>query len=156
MNSRNVAFIETPPHLLHPPLKLSPLQDLVLPLWDLDDDSLDNDYTSYDDLLRDVGDCTGVLNFTANIPVSHDASVVLLIRTCKGLSTESVISLGETCSCPLNLRLKPHHHRSLCTEQQEGLRYGEHYRRVEGEHRSKVGNFRWPMCRLQRERGRYA
>ena len=60
MESRNDTFIETPPpHLLHPPSKLSPLQDLVPPLWDLDDDSLDNDYTSYDDLLRDVRDCTG-------------------------------------------------------------------------------------------------
>ena len=84
MESRNVAFIETPPQLLHPPSKLSPLQDLVPPLWDLDDDSLDNDYTSYDDLLWDVRDCTGVLNFTANIPVSHDARAVWLICKCKG------------------------------------------------------------------------
>ena len=85
MESRNDAFIETPPpHLLHPPSKLSPLQDLVPPLWDLDDDSLDNDYTSHDDILRDVRDCIGVLNFTANIPASHDASAVWLIRKCKG------------------------------------------------------------------------
>ena len=84
MESRNVAFIETPPQLLHPPPKLSPLQDLVPPLWDLDDDSLDNDFTSYDDLLWGVRDCTGVLNFTAKIPVSHDARSVWLIRKCKG------------------------------------------------------------------------
>ena len=70
----------------------------------------------------------------------------------QGLLDESVISLGETCSCPLNLRLKPHHQWSLCTEQQEGLRHGEHYRRVEGERRPKEGNFRWPLCRLQGER----
>ena len=84
MESRNVAFIETPTHLLHPPLKLSPLQDLVPPLWDLDDDSLDNDYTSYDDLPQDVRGCTSVLNFTDNIPGSHDASGLWLIRKCKG------------------------------------------------------------------------
>ena len=36
MESRNVTFIETPPQLIPPPLKLSPLQDLVPPtttLW---------------------------------------------------------------------------------------------------------------------------
>ena len=72
MESRNVTFIETPPQLLPPPSKLSPVQDLVPPSWDLDDDTLDNDYISYDDLLRDVRDGTDVLDFTANIPANHE------------------------------------------------------------------------------------
>ena len=53
-----------------PPSKLIPLQDLVPPSWDLDNDALDNDYISYNDLLRDARDYTGVLDFTANIPVN--------------------------------------------------------------------------------------
>ena len=72
VESRNVTFIETPPHLLPPPSKLSPLQDLVLPSWDIDEDTLDNDYISYDDLLRDERDYTGALDFTANAPANHD------------------------------------------------------------------------------------
>ena len=56
VESRSATFIETPPHLLPPPSKLSPLQDLVPPMWDLDDDNLENDYISYDVSLRDVRD----------------------------------------------------------------------------------------------------
>ena len=33
---------------------------------------LDNDYISYDDLLRDVRDYTGVLDFAANAPANHE------------------------------------------------------------------------------------
>ena len=40
---------------------------MLPPSWYLDDDTLDNDYISYDDLLRDVRDYTGVLGFTAKI-----------------------------------------------------------------------------------------
>ena len=72
VESKNVTFIETPPHLLPPPSTLSLLQYLVLPSWDIDDDTLDNDYISYDDLLRDVRDYTVFLNFTANIPANHE------------------------------------------------------------------------------------
>ena len=71
VESRNATFIEAPPHLLPPPPKLSLLQALVSPSWDIDDDTLDNDYISYDDLLRDVRDYTGVLDFTANAPANH-------------------------------------------------------------------------------------
>ena len=43
-----------------------------------DGSTLGNGYISYDDLLRDVRDYTGVLNFTANIPATHEnASGVL-------------------------------------------------------------------------------
>ena len=35
VESRNVTFTETPPHLLPPPSKLSPLQDRVPSSWDL-------------------------------------------------------------------------------------------------------------------------
>ena len=48
------------------------MQDLVPPSWDIDDDNLDNDYISYDDLLRDVRGYTGILNFTANAPANHE------------------------------------------------------------------------------------
>ena len=72
VESRNVTFIETPAHLLRPPSKLSPLQDLVPPSWDIDDDTLDNGRISYDDLLWDVRDYTGVLYVTANTPANHE------------------------------------------------------------------------------------
>ena len=72
VESMNVTFIETPPYLLPPPSKLSPLQDLVLPLWDIDDDTSDDDYISYDDLLRDLRNYTGVLDSTANAPGNHE------------------------------------------------------------------------------------
>ena len=72
MESRAITFTETPPHLLPPPSKLSPLQGVVPPSWDLDDDTWNNDYISDDDLLRDVRIYTGVLNFTANIPAYHE------------------------------------------------------------------------------------
>ena len=65
-------MIKRPPHLLPPPSNLSPLQDLIPPSWDLGDDTLDNDYISYDDLLRDIRDYTGVLDFTTNIPANHE------------------------------------------------------------------------------------
>ena len=42
------------------------------PWWDLDDDTLDNDYILYDDLLLDVKNYTGVLDLTANIPANHE------------------------------------------------------------------------------------
>ena len=72
VESRSVTLIETPLHLPSPPSKLSPLQDMVLPSGDLDDDTLDKDYISHDDLLRDVRDHTGVLDFNANIPANHE------------------------------------------------------------------------------------
>ena len=75
VESRNATFVETPPHLLPPPSKLSPLQDLVPPSWDIDDDTLDNDYISYADLLRDVRDYTGVLDFTPNAPHENASGV---------------------------------------------------------------------------------
>ena len=51
MESRNASFIKTPPHLLPSYFKLSPLQDLVPPSWDLDGNTVDNDSILYDDLM---------------------------------------------------------------------------------------------------------
>ena len=45
---------------------------MVLPSWDHDDDTLDNDYISYNGLRRDVRDYIGVLDFTANIHANHE------------------------------------------------------------------------------------
>ena len=72
VESRYVTFIEAPPRLLPSPSKLSPLQDRVPPSWDLDDVTLDKDYISYDDFLRDVRDYTSILDFTVNIPAYHE------------------------------------------------------------------------------------
>ena len=82
--AENVTFIETPSHLLPLPLKLSPLQDLALLSWDLDDDTLDNDYSLYDDVLRDIRGYARVLDFT-NISASTKTPVACRsIRKCRG------------------------------------------------------------------------
>ena len=54
------------------PSQLSPLQDIVPPSRDFNDDTLDNDYISYGGLLWYVREYTSVLNFTANIPANHE------------------------------------------------------------------------------------
>ena len=41
------------------------------PSWKLDDETLDSNFISYDDLLRDLRDYTVVLDFISNIPVFH-------------------------------------------------------------------------------------
>ena len=62
--SRNVTFIETPPHLILQPTRLSLLREL-LPA------ELVDDYAPTDDLLRDTRDYTAVLGFNVNIPTEH-------------------------------------------------------------------------------------
>ena len=57
VESRNVTFIETPPHRIPQPTRLP--ADLV------------DDYASTDDLLRDARDYTAVLDFNVNIPAEH-------------------------------------------------------------------------------------
>ena len=100
MKGRNVAFIETPPHLLPPSSQLSPLQDMMPLSLDLDGDTLDNDYISSDDLMQDVTDYTGVLDFTADIPanrenasgVSADPQVQGLINQIRDLTTRDLLT----------------------------------------------------------------
>ena len=82
VESRNATFIETLLHLLPPPSKLSLLQALVPPWWDIDDGTLDNDFISYDDLLRNVMDYTGVLHLTANPLTTRTPVACRSIRTC--------------------------------------------------------------------------
>ena len=59
-----MTFIETPPHLIPQPARLSPLREL--PPAELVDD-----YASTDDLLRDARDHTAVLDTNVNIPSEH-------------------------------------------------------------------------------------
>ena len=64
VESRNVTFIKTPPHLIPQPTRLS-LRREVSPAESVDD------YASTDNLLRDARDYTAVLDFNANIPAEH-------------------------------------------------------------------------------------
>ena len=64
LDSRNVTFIETPPHPITQPTRLSPL-------WELPPAEFVDDYASTDDLLRDARDYTAVLDFNVNIPGEH-------------------------------------------------------------------------------------
>ena len=66
MESRNVVFIETPPHLLPAARWLSLQQNLEPPSYDFSDDTLDDDYVSHDDMLRDVQNYTSVLDFSVD------------------------------------------------------------------------------------------
>ena len=118
VESRNVTFIKTPPHLLPLPSNLSQLQDLVPPSWDIDEDSLENDYITYGVLLRDVRDYTGVLDFAANTPANHEnASGVPADTQVQELAHQIRNLTRRDCSRPLHLRLGPHPQRSLCVEQ---------------------------------------
>ena len=42
------------------------------PSWNLIYDTLDTNYISYDDLLRDARNYTGVMDFPANITANHE------------------------------------------------------------------------------------
>ena len=68
VESRNVVFIETPPNLLLVARRLSPQQDLESPSYDFSDDTLDDNYVSHDDMLRDVQNYTSALNFGVDTP----------------------------------------------------------------------------------------
>ena len=71
--------------------------------WDLDDNSQGNDYISYDDLLRDVRDYTGILDFTANIPNTHenasgvstDTQVQRLVDQIRDLARRDLLAPAE-------------------------------------------------------------
>ena len=100
VESRNVTFIETPPHFIPQPTRPSPLREL--PPAELVDD-----YASTDDLLRDARDCTAVLDFNVNIPAEHaNADSVDGGPGMEQFSNTFVMLRGRTCSCrPANLRL---------------------------------------------------
>ena len=49
---RNVVFIKTSPNLFPAARRLSPQQDLESPSYDVSDDTIDDNYVSYDDMLR--------------------------------------------------------------------------------------------------------
>ena len=64
VESRNVTFFETPPHLTPRRTRLSPLRELSPA------DLVDN-YVSIGDLLWDARDYAAVLDFNVNIPAKH-------------------------------------------------------------------------------------
>ena len=76
VESRNVVFIETPPNFLPAARRLSPQQDFESPSYDFSDDTLDGNYISHDDMLRDVQNYTSTLSFGVDTPA---ATVKLLL-----------------------------------------------------------------------------
>ena len=68
VESRNVVFIETPQHLLPPSKRLSSLQGLEASMFDFSYNSLDDNYTSREDMIQDVQDYINALDFDANDP----------------------------------------------------------------------------------------
>ena len=60
VESKNVTFIETPPHLIPQPTRLPPFQELPPA-------ELVGDCATADDLLRDARDNPAVLDFNVNI-----------------------------------------------------------------------------------------
>ena len=65
---RNAVLIETPPNLLPATNRLSPQQDLQSPVYDFSDGTLDDNYVSHDDMLRDVQNYTSALDFGDDTP----------------------------------------------------------------------------------------
>ena len=157
MESRNVTFIETTPHLLLPTSKLSPLQDLVPTSWDLDDEILDNTHILYDDLLRDIRDYTCALDFTANISAYHENASGMsadlqeqgLVDQIRDLTRRDLLMPAA----PLPGAASPAEHLSRATWD---LGQGEHHSRVEEERRSKQGNFCRPHAGYSAKGNRYA
>ena len=71
MESRNGVFVETQLNLLPAARWLSPQQDLESPSYDFSDDTLDDNYVSHDDMLRDVQNYTSALDFDVNTPAGR-------------------------------------------------------------------------------------
>ena len=86
VESRNVVFIETPPNLLLAAIGLSPQQDLRLPSYDFSDDTLDDNYVSHDDMLRDVQNYTSALDFSVDKP-ARTAELLLPQQTSPGVTS---------------------------------------------------------------------
>ena len=68
MESRIVVFIETPRNLLPAARRLSSQHDLESPSCDFSHDTLDDNYVSHDDMLRDVQNYTSALDFGVDTP----------------------------------------------------------------------------------------
>ena len=64
----NFVFVETPPHLLPPSRRASPLQGLEAPSFDFSDNSVDDNCTSREDMVQAVRDYTSLLVFDVNDP----------------------------------------------------------------------------------------
>ena len=62
------AEIEIPPQLLPPCRRLSPLQEMEAPTFDFSDNSLDDNFTSREDMIQDVQDYTCALDVDADNP----------------------------------------------------------------------------------------
>ena len=67
----NVVFIETPPHLIPQPLQLSPLQGLQSLSLDFTGDTLNSNYVSTQQMLREVRDYTAARDFNIDIPANR-------------------------------------------------------------------------------------
>ena len=79
-------------------LDLENLWELEPPSRNINDDTLDNDYISYGNFLRDVRDFTGALDFTANILANHEhASGVSVNPQVKGLAHFRDDTLDNDC-----------------------------------------------------------
>ena len=96
--SKNVVFIETSPNLLPATRLLSSQQGLESPSYDFSDDTLDDNYVSHDDMLRDVQNYTSALDFGADMFVG---TVELLLSqqasagvTLPGRASPAVVSPG--------------------------------------------------------------
>ena len=68
VENRNAIFIETPSHRLPAASRLSPQQKLESPSYDFSDDTLDDNYVSHNDILRDMQNYTSALDFGDDTP----------------------------------------------------------------------------------------
>ena len=68
VENRNVVFIETSPNVLPATRRLSPQQDPESPSYDFSDDTLDDNYVSHDDMMRNVQNYTFTLDFGVDTP----------------------------------------------------------------------------------------
>ena len=101
VESRNVVFIETPPNLLPAARRLSQQQNLESPLYDFNDDTLDDSYVSLDGMLWDVHNYTSARDLGVDTPaatvellLSQEASPGLTLH--EGASPAGIMPRGVT------------------------------------------------------------
>ena len=106
VESRNVVFIETPPNLLPATRRLSPQQNFESLSYDFSRDALDDNYVSYDNMLRDGAE----LHLLSEIRRRHACGTVeLLLPQQVSPDVTSPGGASPAGSLPRELHRRDHH-----------------------------------------------
>ena len=107
----NFVFVETPPHLLTPSRRDSPLQGLEAPSFDFSNNSVDDNCTSRQDMVQAVRNYTSSLDFDVNDPA--ELLTVQASPGCFRLGESHRINHRHPLHLYLHLRQERHPHPPL-------------------------------------------